>query len=248
MTVIARRVWLVVALVAVAATIGYAAEEPVGGGTGDAVYAPLPAPPAGAVVLFNGKNVDNWHYSSGEPAMWPVADGVVTVSRGDIISNETHEDAWIHVEFKEPSMPNASGQGKGNSGIYVQGRYEIQVLDSYGIKVPGKGDCGAIYGQYAPLVNACRPPLEWQSFDIIFRAPRVDAAGKVAEPGRMTIFQNEILIQNNAELTALTPRSYNTTVGGPGPLVLQDHGAAVQYRNVWLVKLPLKGSDTYEGR
>jgi hypothetical protein len=248
MTAIARQVWLVVTVAIVAASLGCAAEAPTGGATSEAAYAPLRAAPEGAVMLFNGQNVDNWHYSSGEPAMWPVADGVVTVSRGNIISNETFDDAWIHIEFKVPSMPNARGQGKGNSGIYVQGRYEIQVLDSYGLKVPGTGDCGAIYGQYAPLVNACKPPLEWQSFDIIFRAPRVDDSGTVTEPGRMTIFQNDVVIQNNAELAGVTPRAYGTTVAGAGPLVLQDHGAPVQYRNAWVVHLPPKGSDAYEGR
>lgn len=203
-------------------------------------------PPPNAVMLFNGKDLSNWHYRSGEPALyWPVENGVITVARGDIVSGEIFDDAFIHVEFMIPDMPQATGQGKGNSGIHVQGRYEIQLLDSYGINIPGKGDCGAIYAQHAPLVNACKPPLEWQSFDIIFRAPRVDESGTVIERGRMTILQNGIVIQNNAEVLGVNVGPANVNIGEPGPLMIQDHGAPLKFRNIWLVHLPPKGSDTY---
>ena len=205
-------------------------------------------PPPGAVLLFNGQDVKNWRQRDGQPAVWKVKDGVMTAGGGDILTDETFTDAYVHVEFKIPDMPDATGQGKGNSGVYVQGRYEIQVLDSYGFKVPGKGDCGAIYDQFAPLVNACKPALQWQSYDIIFRAPRVDASGKVTERTRMMVLQNETVIQNNAELPGPTGGAIDDKVGDPGPLLLQDHGNPVQYRNVWLVHLPLKGSDTYEPR
>jgi len=201
-------------------------------------------PPPDAVILFDGKDLSKWQRPDGQPAAWTVADGVMTVSRGNIVTKETFGDAWIHVEFMEPDMPNARGQEKGNSGVYVQARYEIQVLDSYGIKVPGRGDCGAIYGQYAPLVNANKPPLQWQTFDIIFRAPRVDASGKVLEQGRMTVLQNDMVIHNNVELLGPTAGG-DPNVAAPGPLLLQDHGHALKYRNVWLVHLPLKGSDAY---
>ncbi len=119
--------------------------------------------PEGAVVLFDGTDLSGWRRrGTDEPAGWAVADGCATVVRrsGDIVSQEKYRDAHIHVEWREPDMPEATGQAKGNSGVFVQGRYEIQVLDSYGWKVPGKGDCGAIYNVHAPLVNACRPALQ----------------------------------------------------------------------------------------
>ena len=202
--------------------------------------------PENAVVLFDGGPLTNWRTRQGDPAGWRVENGVMAVvpGTGDIVSNEKYLDALIHVEWREPDMPEATGQAKGNSGVYVQGRYEIQVLDSYGIKVPGRGDCGAIYGQYAPLVNANKPPLQWQTFDIIFRAPRVDASGKVLEQGRMTVLQNDMVIHNNVELLGPTAGG-DPNVAAPGPLLLQDHGHALKYRNVWLVHLPLKGSDAY---
>ena len=123
------------------------------------------APPEGAVVLFNGKDLTNWHTRDGGPAGWQVEDGVATVVRGtgDILSAETFLDAYLHLEWMEPDMPEATGQAKGNSGVYLQGRYEIQVLDSYGWAVPGLGDCGAIYNMHAPLVNACKPALSGAS-------------------------------------------------------------------------------------
>lgn len=205
-------------------------------------------PVEGAVILFNGRDVNNWHQRNGDPATWHVEDGVMTVVKGDILSQETFRDAFVHLEFRVPDMPEATGQAKGNSGVFLQGRYEIQVLDSYGIHIPGKGDCGAIYDQFAPLVNACKPALEWQSYDIVFRAPRVNEAGEVTERARMTVLQNGQVIQNNVELPGPTGGAINHNVGEPGPLLLQDHRDKVQYRNVWMVHLPLEGSDIYEPR
>lgn len=210
--------------------------------------AAIPRPPAGAVVLFNGTDVSNWRQRDGKPATWTVEDGVMTVAKGDILSDETYRDARIHLEFRCPDMPEATGQAKGNSGVYVQGRYEIQVLDSCGLGIPGKGDCGAIYNQFAPLVNACKPALQWQTYDIILRAARVDSQGQVVEQARMTVLQNEQVIHNNVEVLGPTGGSIDDKLGEPGPLLLQDHGHAVQYRNIWLAHLPLKGSDTYEPR
>jgi hypothetical protein len=204
------------------------------------------APPPGAVVLFNGSDLSHWQTRRGQVGAWPVADGAMTASRGDIISQNKFTDFQLHIEFRVPNMPEAHGQEKGNSGVYLQGRYEIQVLDSYGFKVPGKGDCGAVYDEYAPLVNACKPPMAWQSYDAFFRGARVDSSGQVTEPARLTLLQNGILIQNNVQLLGPTGGAMDNNVGEPGPIRLQDHGHPVQYRNVWVVPLPLKGSDQYE--
>ena len=206
----------------------------------------IQAPPKGAVVLFNGKDLNNWHTRDGRPVGWQVAKGVMTVvkSTGDIMTNETFTDFMLHLEFMEPDMPQATGQAKGNSGVYLQGRYEIQVLDSYGIPVPGKGDCGAIYDQFASLVNACKPPLQWQSYDVVFRAARIDDKGQ-QQQARLTVLQNGIVIHNNVQVLGPTGGAIDNKILEPGPLLLQDHGDPLKYRNVWIVPLPLKGSDKY---
>ena len=201
----------------------------------------LIAAPEGAVVLFDGTDLSQWQQGD-KPAGWKVEDGAMAVTKGAIVSKETFKDAHVHVEFRTPDMPNAKGQGKGNSGVFIQGRYEIQVLDSYGWDVLGKGDCGAIYNQYAPLVNACRPAMEWQSYDIIHRSARVDEEGQVVEPARATVLHNGIVIHNNVELKDKAREARE------GPLMLQDHGDPVQYRNIWLLHLPETGSDEYEPR
>jgi 3-keto-disaccharide hydrolase len=211
---------------------------------------PNQPPPKGAVVLFNGRDLSNWHTRDGKPAGWQVEDRVVTVVRGtgDILSNDTFADAYLHLEWMEPDMPEASGQAKGNSGVYLQARYEIQVLDSYGWEVPGLGDCGAIYNMHAPLANACKPALEWQTYDIIFRAARVEARGWVLEPARVTVIQNGVVVQNNVTLYDVTGGAIDHNLGEPGPLLLQDHGDPVKYRNIWMVQLPAKGSEEYGPR
>ncbi|MBM3476124.1 MAG: DUF1080 domain-containing protein [Armatimonadetes bacterium] len=206
------------------------------------------APPAGAVVLFDGKDLAKWTRMDGNPATWKVADGAMTSVGGDIRSQDTFGDAYVHLEWMEPDMPDAQGQARGNSGVALQGRYEVQVLDSFGIDVPGKGDCGAVYAQYAALVNACRPPLEWQTYDIIFRAPRYGADKQLLEHARLTVLQNGIVIQNNVQVTGLNYPPMDADPSTPGPLLLQDHGCPVQYRNVWFVPLPEKGSEEYEGK
>lgn len=207
------------------------------------------APAPNATILFNGKDVSNWTTRDGRPAGWKAEDGVLHVvpGTGDITTTERFRDFFLHLEFRCPDMPEAKGQGKGNSGVFLQGRYEIQVLDSYGLNIPGMGDCGAIYNQFAPLVNACKPPMQWQTYDVIFRAPRMKK-GKVEEPVRLTLLQNGLVIQNNVQLPGVTGGAVDEQVGEPGPLLLQDHGNLVAYRNIWAVDLLLEGSKTYEPR
>ena len=204
-------------------------------------------PPDAAVVLFDGTDLSNWTKLDGGAPGWEVADGAMTVTatEGDIVSREQFTDFLLHLEFMTPDMPDATGQAKGNSGVFLQGRYEIQVLDSYGIDVPGMGDCGAIYNQFAPLVNACKPPLEWQTYDAIFRAARVTESGEIEENARVTVLQNEIVIQNNVQIQGATGGATDGDAAEPGPLRLQDHGNPVKYRNIWIAPLPLKGSDVY---
>lgn len=213
------------------------------------------APPEGAVVLFNGHDVAGWTTRDGKPAGWKAQDGVLHVvpGTGDIMTRDRFTDFRLHLEFRCPDMPEAKGQAKGNSGVFLQGRYEIQVLDSYGIRVPGLGDCGAIYNQFSPLVNACRPAMEWQTYDVVFRAPRVPCApGHNAEGAlegvRLTVLHNGRVIHNNIVLPGVTGAAIDENVEEPGPLLLQDHGDLVAYRNLWIVPLPLEGSKTYEPR
>ena len=207
----------------------------------------IQTPPEAAIILFDGKDLGNWTKLDGGAAAWEVADGAMTVtaSEGDIVSREKFTDFLLHLEFMTPDMPDATGQAKGNSGVFLQGRYEIQVLDSYGIDVPGMGDCGAIYNQSAPLVNACKPPLEWQTYDAIFRAARVSKSGEIEENARVTALQNGIVIQNNVEIQGSTGGATDNDAAVPGPLRLQDHGNPVKYRNIWIAPLALKGSDVY---
>lgn len=204
---------------------------------------------AGAVVLFDGSSLDNWLKLEGGPAGWIAAEGSMQVvpGAGDVCTKELFGDHYLHLEFKLSDMPEASGQAKSNSGVFLQGRYEIQVLDSSGWDIPGLGDCGAVYDQYAPLTNACKPSLEWQTYDVIFRAPRCE--GKVVrENARLTVFHNGVVIQNNVELPGTTTAPSDTSVQLPGHLRLQDHGNNVWYRNIWAVHLNPEGSSEYSPR
>jgi len=205
--------------------------------------------PEGAVVLFDGSSLDGWTSMDGGEPGWALEDGAVKVvpKTGDICTKELFGDHYLHLEFQLSEMPEATGQAKANSGVFVQGRYEIQVLDSSGWDLPGVGDCGAVYDQYAPLVNACRSAMEWQTYDVIFRAPRCE--GKVVkERARLTVLHNGLVIQNNVELPGVTGAPTDTEVQLPGHLRLQDHGNVIWFRNIWAVRLAAEGAREYSPR
>jgi Domain of Unknown Function (DUF1080) len=191
-------------------------------------------PPEGAIALFDGKNLEGWVKRDGKsPAEWPVVDGIVTVGHGDIQTAKRFGDFKLHLEFNVPYMPKARGQGRGNSGVYLAGIYELQVLDSYGLKLKNN-DCGAIYTQVVPKVNACKPPLQWQTYDVTFHKAIVDGQGKVTRKARVTVVQNGIKTIDDAEIGP-TPGGAGNHPGEDGPILLQDHGNAVQYRNIWIL-------------
>jgi hypothetical protein len=196
--------------------------------------------PSDAIVLFSGKDLSEWIHEDGRPAQWRLEKGVMICKSGtgDIFSTHRFSSAQIHVEFSVPYMPKFTGQNRGNSGVYIQGRYEVQVLDSYQNATYANGSCGALYGQYAPLVNACRPPEQWQTYDIVFHAPKcVD--GKITAPGTLTVLQNGVLVQDHVTIQGSTDGSGNGHACETGPLRLQDHYSpevgqtSVRYRNLW---------------
>ena len=167
-----------------------------------AAKGPVPAPTdvKGIQVLFSGKPAEvaaNWtKHGSTDNGAWKVVGGAMVSGGGDIVSKQKFTDFQLHVEFKVPFMPDKTGQGRGNSGVFLQGRYEIQVLDSYSVPDPGTGDCGSVYGKAAPLVKAYRAPKQWQTYDIIFRAPRFDGEKKI-EDARVSVLLNGVAVQNN---------------------------------------------------
>jgi hypothetical protein len=199
-------------------------------------------PPADAIILFDGKDLSQWKSTrNGGPAKWDVVDGAAVVNRtGNISTKQEFGDCQLHVEWATPAEVKGSGQGRGNSGVFLSSRYEIQVLDSYNNKTYFDGQAGALYKQSAPLVNVCRKPGEWQTYDIIYHAPRFDDAGNLLKPGRVTVLQNGVLVQDNVEIKGPT-----STPGTPKykphplkqPLTLQDHGNPVRYRNIWIREL-----------
>jgi len=198
--------------------------------------------PSDAVVLFDGKDLSKWQQQDGSPAKWKVENGYVEVvpKTGELRTKEAFGDCQLHVEFREPTPPHGESQERGNSGVFLMGLYEVQVLDSYDNKTYADGQASALYGQYPPLVNASRPPGEWQWYDIVFHGPRFDAAGKVLRPARFTVFHNGVLVQDNVELTGPTANGvrppYKVTPEKL-PLGLQDHGNPVRYRNIWIREL-----------
>ncbi|MDB6123224.1 MAG: hypothetical protein JWQ71_2217 [Pedosphaera sp.] len=198
-------------------------------------------PPSDAIVLFDGKDLSKWEGEKSGDAKWKVEDGVATINgTGTIKTKQAFGDCQLHVEWASPAKVEGEGQGRGNSGVYFQGRYEIQVLDSYNNPTYFHGQAGSLYKQHAPLVNASRKPGEWQYYDIIFHAPRFDAEGKLTKPGTVTVLHNGVLVQDNAEILGTTSH-----VGAPKytahaakeSLSLQDHHNPVRYRNIWIREL-----------
>jgi len=198
--------------------------------------------PSDAIVLFDGKNLDaEWINDKGEKPGWTVADGCVTVKKGAgiIKTKRKFEDYQLHIEWRTPAEVVGESQGRGNSGIFMQEIYEVQVLDNYNNRTYRNGQAGSIYKQHPPLVNACKGPGVWQTYDIIYTAPRFNEDGiTYFTPPTITVIQNGVVVQNNAKLRGPTEYigipEYTVKKHGPGSLVLQDHGNPVSFRNIWI--------------
>jgi hypothetical protein len=207
------------------------------------------APPEGAVVLFDGKNFDRWQHGDGRPVSWHLLEnGAMEVRSaqnrkeradgigGDILTKQSFGDCRLHIEFRYPVEPGKAGQGRGNSGVFLQRDYEVQVLNSYGLHGLWN-ECGALYKVAPPMVNAARPPMEWQTYDIEYTAS-VWKDGKKVSPPRITVRHNGVLIHHDAEIPHATSHTFlgrKSEPQGDGPIRLQDHGNAIQYRNIWLL-------------
>ena len=197
-------------------------------------------PPKGAVVLFDGNNFDQWrHPKKSGPVKWKLINGAMEVEpgAGSIITRKEFADLKLHLEFRTPFMPKARGQKRGNSGVYLMGRYEVQILDSYGHEV-ADNECGGIYKVAVPRVNMCAVPMQWQSYDITFHSPRFDSAGTKIKNARLTVLHNGVKIHDNIELPRPTVAPLGKNESSTGPIYLQDHGNRVQYRNIWFLELP----------
>ena len=202
--------------------------------------------PSDATILYNGNGLGAFQKKDGSPAGWKIdADGAVTDIKGagDLITKEAFGNCQLHIEFREPAEVKSSGQGRGNSGVYIMGKYEIQVLDSYNNPTYSNGQAGAVYKQHVPLVNASRKPGEWQSYDIIFTAPKFKENGELESPARVTVMHNGVLIQNNVTILGTTDwvmKPKYEKHASKLPLMLQDHGDdgnPISYRNIWIRNL-----------
>ena len=202
-------------------------------------------PPSDAVVLFDGTSLDNWESRKGGPAQWKVENGYMEVvaKAGGIRTREQFGDCQLHVEWASPAKVEGDSQGRGNSGVFLMGIYEIQVLDCFNNPTYSDGTTAAIYGQFPPLVNACREPGQWQTYDIVFVAPRFDGE-KLISPCRITVIHNGVVVHHDTTLVGpTTHRKVEQYRAHPatGPLELQDHGNPVRFRNIWY--RPLKAYD-----
>jgi len=201
-------------------------------------------PPSDAIVLFDGEDLSKWTSTEGDEAPFVVKEDYMEVNpdKGDIMTKKNVGDCQLHVEWASPKPAHGTGQDRGNSGVFfgVPGKtpsyYEVQILNNYENKTYADGMAGAIYGQYPPLKNACRPPGKWQSFDITYRRPRFDGDGNVKKPATLTVFHNGVLVQHNEALTGPTAHKKRPPYKPHGklPIMLQDHDNPVKFRNVWV--------------
>ena len=203
------------------------------------------ARPSDAIVLFDGTDLSKWEGPGGREPKWKVNDGVLECFKGAkyLYSKEKFTDVQLHIEWASPSEPKGDGQARGNSGVFLPGGVEIQVLDSYENETYADGGAASIYGQFPPLVNACRAPGQWQTYDIIYKMPRFDDEGELAKGAVVTVLQNGVVVQNAAEALGPTEwvhhREFDPKVT-EGAIGLQDHGNPVRYRNIWVRKLGTK--------
>ena len=201
--------------------------------------------PSDAIIIFDGSDINKeWIGMDGKPSIWTIKDGELISTRGSgyIKSKRVFNDFQLHLEWKTPSEVSGTSQGRGNSGVFLQERYEVQVLDNYDNRTYRNGQAGAMYKQYAPLVNTCRKPGEWQTYDIIYTAPTfADDSLSYKTPPRVTVLQNGVLVQNNVSLRGPTEYigipEYTIKRHGPSSILLQDHGNPVAYRNIWIREL-----------
>lgn len=199
-------------------------------------------PPSDAIILFNGKDFSAWNGKDGKPVEWTLEGNAMTVKprSGEIITKQAFGDCQLHIEWRTPAQVKGEGQGRGNSGIFLMGRYELQVLDSYNNKTYSNGQAASIYKQLIPQANASRGPGEWQTYDVIFTAPRFSSTGKLLSQARITVIHNGVVVHNNAAIWGSS-----SFIGIPEyephnmkePIMLQDHGDLVSFRNIWIREL-----------
>jgi hypothetical protein len=204
---------------------------------------PPAPPPSDAIVLTDGSDLSEWAGPGGRTPGWRIGDGYVEVVRGtgSIATRREFGDVQLHLEWAAPAEVTGEGQGRGNSGVFLMGRYEVQILDSWENDTYPDGQNAALYGQAPPIVNASRPPGEWQTFDIVFRRPHFGPDGEVLRPPRITVFHNGVLVHDGAEFHGVTVhgrRAGFEVHGDRGPIILQDHGDAVRFRTIWVRELP----------
>ncbi|SEA38949.1 protein of unknown function [Arachidicoccus rhizosphaerae] len=255
-----KTVFLMTAAILVAGSVNVMAQKP----EDTEVYSPVPTvvtpgattleAPSDAIILFNGQNLSHWESvnNPGQPANWEVANGILTVNKkaGNIQTKEKFEDYQMHIEWRIPADIEGEGQARGNSGLFLasigsgDAGYELQILDSYKNKTYTNGQAGSIYKQSVPLANPARMPGEWQSYDVIWTAPRFNEDSTLKSPARVTVFFNGVLVQNNYELKGPTlyigQPSYQGAAHGPSPIKLQAHGdnsKPISFRNIWVRKL-----------
>ncbi|MGC8742526.1 MAG: 3-keto-disaccharide hydrolase [Verrucomicrobiia bacterium] len=205
-------------------------------------FSEMAAPPSDAVVLFDGKDLSKWIDGKGQPAAWKVENGYMEINgKGSIRTKDEFGDFQLHLEFATPSVVKGNSQERGNSGILIYGRYEVQVLDSYQNRTYADGSLGSLYGQCPPLVNAARKPGEWQTYDIIFEAPRWDESGKLIKPAYVTVILNGVVLHHKKDYLGPSLHRELSKYGRPqpprGPIMLQDHGNPIRFRNIWIRSL-----------